>query len=89
MALGAARTAVVWIVMRDVLVLLGIGLAVGIPAAAALSQLVTAQLYGINARDPWIAGGSVAVLVAVGTVAGMVPAMRASRIDPILALRYE
>jgi predicted permease len=89
MALGAARTNVVWLVMREVLTLLGIGLAVGIPAAVALGSLVANQLYGIQARDPWIAGLSVALLAAVGAVAGMIPATRASRIDPILALRYE
>jgi ABC-type antimicrobial peptide transport system permease subunit len=89
MALGAARTNVLWLVMREVLVLLAIGLAVGIPAAIALGSLVSTQLYGIQARDPWIAAGSVVVLAAVGAVAGMIPATRASRIDPILALRYE
>lgn len=89
MALGAARTNVVWLVMRDVIALLAIGLAVGIPAAVALGQLVSAQLYGIQARDPWIAAVSVVVLAAVGVLAGMIPATRASRIDPILAIRYE
>ena len=89
MALGAARTSVVWLVMREVLTLLAVGLAVGIPAAIALGSLVSTQLYGIQARDPWIAGASVGLLAAVGAVAGMIPATRASRIDPILALRYE
>jgi predicted permease len=89
MALGAARTNVLWLVMREVLTLLAIGLAVGIPAAVALGSLVANQLYGIHARDPWIAAASVVVLAAVGAVAGMIPATRASRIDPILALRYE
>jgi predicted permease len=89
MALGAARTNVVWIVMREVLMLLGVGLAVGIPAAVALGSLVSTQLYGIQARDPWIAAASVVLLATVGAVAGMIPATRASRIDPILALRYE
>jgi putative ABC transport system permease protein len=50
---------------------------------------VAAQLYGIKAHDPWIAGGSVVLLAVVGAVAGMIPAARAGRIDPILALRYE
>jgi predicted permease len=89
MALGAARPMVVWLVMREVLTLIAIGLAVGVPAAALLGRLVTSQLYGVHARDPWIAAGSVALLAAVGALAGMIPAARASRIDPILALRYE
>jgi predicted permease len=89
MALGAQRGMVVWLVMRDVLTLVGIGLAVGVPAAAALGRLVAAQLYGIQAHDPWIAGASVMLLAIVGAVAGFIPAARAGRIDPILALRYE
>jgi predicted permease len=89
MALGAARTAVVWMVMREVLALVTIGLALGLPAAVALGSLVSAQLYGIQARDPWIAAGTVALLAAAGAAGGMIPAARASRIDPILALRYE
>jgi putative ABC transport system permease protein len=89
MALGARPGLVLWLVMREVMVLLAIGLAVGIPAAMALGQLVAAQLYGIQPRDPWIAGGTVLLLAAVSAAAGLIPAHRASRIDPILALRYE
>lgn len=89
MALGAQPRSVIWLVMREVLVLLAIGLAVGIPAALALGRLVAAQLYGIKANDPWIAVASMAVLIAVAAMAGLIPAHRASRIDPILALRYE
>jgi ABC-type antimicrobial peptide transport system permease subunit len=89
MALGAQRGSVVWLVMREVLVLLGFGLAVGIPAAAALGRLVAAQLYGIRASDPWIAGASVVMLATVAAAAGVITAARAGRIDPILALRYE
>jgi len=76
-------------VMREVLVLLSIGLAVGIPAAFSLGQFVSSQLYGIQARDPWIAGGTMLLLTVVSAAAGLIPAHRASRIDPILALRYE
>ncbi|HEV2686911.1 MAG TPA: ADOP family duplicated permease, partial [Bryobacteraceae bacterium] len=89
MALGAQPAAVVWLVMKDVLLLLVLGLAVGIPAAIGLGRLVAAQLYGIKANDPWIAGASVVALVVVASLAGLIPAQRASRIDPILALRYE
>jgi predicted permease len=89
MALGALPGSVIWLVMREVLVLVGIGLAVGIPAALGLGRLVAAQLYGIQSSDPWIAAGSVAALITVAGAAGLLPAHRASRIDPILALRYE
>jgi predicted permease len=89
MALGARRGEVLWLVMKEVLLLLGLGLAVGVPAALALGKYVTNQLYGVKATDPWMAAGTVAVLATVAALAGLIPARRASRIDPILALRYE
>jgi predicted permease len=89
LALGAERGSVLWIVMREVLVLLSIGLAVGVPAAIGLGRYVSAQLYGIEPNDPWIAGSTVALLALVSAAAGLIPAHKASRIDPILALRYE
>jgi len=89
LALGAEPGGVVWLVMKEVLLLLAIGLAVGIPTAMALGRFVAAQLYGIEARDPWIAAATVILLALVSAAAGLIPAHRASRIDPILALRYE
>ena len=89
LALGAEPSGVIWMVMREVLLLLSIGLAIGIPAAMALGRFVSAQLYGIEARDPWIAGATMILLALVSAAAGLIPATRASRIDPILALRYE
>ena len=89
MALGASRNHVIWLVMKEVLLLLAIGLAIGIPTAISLGKYVSSQLYGINAGDPWIAVSTVAVLAMVSGAAGFIPARRASRIDPILALRYE
>jgi len=89
LALGAQPGMVIWMVMREVLLLLAIGLAVGIPAAMALGRLVSSQLYGIQANDPWMAGLTMALLSVVSAAAGLIPAHRASRIDPILALRYE
>jgi ABC-type antimicrobial peptide transport system permease subunit len=89
LALGADPGKVVWLVMKEVVILLLIGLAIGVPAALGLGQYVSSQLYGIEPNDPWIAGTTVALLALVSAAAGMIPARRASRIDPILALRYE
>jgi predicted permease len=89
LALGAEPAGVLWIVMREVLILLTIGLAIGVPAAIGLGRYVSSQLYGIQPNDPWMAIGTVLLLSAVSAAAGLIPATRASRIDPILALRYE
>jgi predicted permease len=89
LALGAEPGLLIWMVMREVLVLLTIGLALGIPAAIGLGRFVSNQLYGIQPNDPWIAISTVALLTLVSAAAGLIPARRASQIDPILALRYE
>jgi predicted permease len=89
LALGAQPGSVIWLVMREVLLLLAIGLAVGVPAAIGLGRFVSTQLYGIQPHDPTIAVATVLLLTVVSAAAGLIPAHRASRIDPILALRYE
>jgi predicted permease len=89
LALGAQPGFVIWLVMREVLMLLAIGLAVGIPAAMALGQYVSTQLYGIQGSDPTVAVWTMVFLALVSAAAGVIPAHRASRIDPILALRAE
>jgi predicted permease len=89
LALGAQPGRVIWMVMREVLLLLALGLAVGVPAALLLGRYVASQLYGLQAQDPLIAGSTVALLALVSAAAGLIPAQRASRIDPILALRTE
>jgi ABC-type antimicrobial peptide transport system permease subunit len=89
LALGAQPAFVIWMVMREVLLLLVIGLAIGIPSAMALGSYVATQLYGIQPRDPAIAAWAVVLLTVVSALAGLIPAQRASRIDPILALRTE
>jgi predicted permease len=89
LALGAEPSSLMMLVMREVLLLLAIGLVVGIPSAMALGRYVSSQLYGINGSDPAIAGWTVVLLTVVSAAAGFIPAKRASRVDPILALRTE
>jgi len=89
LALGAEPGSVVMLVMREVLLLLAIGLAVGIPAAIALGRYVSTQLYGIKPADPWIAIWTVVLLTTVSAAAGLIPARRAGKINPILALRTD
>ena len=89
MALGAAQRDVVWMVMRDVLILVGVGIAVGVPAALALTSIVRSQLYGLSGHDPTTLVLATVGLAIVAFAAGYIPAMRASRLDPMRALRYE
>jgi putative ABC transport system permease protein len=88
-ALGARPVLVLWLVMREVLTLLLIGLAVGVPTALLLGRLLGTQLYGIKPGDPLVAGSMIVLLAVVCAAAGLIPARRASRINPILALRHE
>ena len=88
-ALGARRGTVVWMVMRDVLVLAAIALAISLPAAMGASKFVESFLYGIKGNDPVTIGAAVAVLVAAAISASYLPARNASRIEPMNALRHE
>jgi ABC-type antimicrobial peptide transport system permease subunit len=88
-ALGASAGSVQWMVIREVLLLLGIGLLVGVPAALGLGGYLSSQLYGLQPRDPVVAVTMVALLATASILAGFIPALRASRIDPIGALRHE
>jgi predicted permease len=89
MALGAAQTNVVWMVMREVLILVVIGVAAGVPAAMALSKAVQSQLFGLSGRDPATMALAAIGLGLIASLAGYIPALRASRVDPLNALRYE
>jgi predicted permease len=89
MTLGAQRRRIVWMVLRDVLVLTAVGVAIGVPLALAASRYVRSWLYGIEPHDPPAIGIAVVALLVCGVTAGLMPARRASRIDPMVAVRHE
>ena len=89
MALGANGRSVAWLVVRDSVWMIGAGLAVGIPAALALSGFVRGMLYGITPQDPWSILGAVALMATAGVMAAWIPARKASRVDPMTALRSD
>ncbi len=88
-ALGAARGRVVTMVLRDAMILIAIGLALGIPAELAVSRLLASQLYGVKSYDPVVLGGAAVLLAACALIAGLAPARRAAGIEPMQALRTE
>jgi putative ABC transport system permease protein len=88
-ALGASRGAILWMVLRETLLLTFAGLAIGIPCALAASRLVGHLLFGVSANDLATLTIVALVLAAVAAFAGYIPARRATRVDPLLALRYE
>jgi predicted permease len=88
-ALGASRSNVIAMVMREVLLLIGCGLVAGVVLAQALASLIRSQLYGLNAHDPSTLLGAAIVLLSAAGLAGFIPALRASGVDPTSALRQE
>jgi ABC-type antimicrobial peptide transport system permease subunit len=89
MALGANRGNVVGLVLRGVLVQLGLGLAIGIPAALIGGRLMATQLYGVKGYDPAILALAVIALGVCALFAGFIPAHRGASIDPMRALRTD
>jgi len=89
MALGANGGSVAWLVVGESVWMVAAGLAIGIPAALALSKFVRSMLYGITPNDPWSFTAAIFLMATVGAAAAWIPARRASRIDPMAALRNE
>jgi len=89
MALGAQRGPVLWLVLREVLILAGVGLAISLPIALGTSRFVKSLLFEIKPNDPLALALAITALIAAALIAGGIPAKRASRIDPMSALRHE
>ena len=89
MALGAARAKLIWMVLREVLLMAACGLAIGLPVVFATNKFIQAFLFEVTPNDPWAITGAAFVLVLVAVMAGYGPALRASKIDPWNALRNE
>jgi ABC-type antimicrobial peptide transport system permease subunit len=88
-ALGATPGTILWSVLRMAVLYLAGGLAIGVPAAWMMGTLVGGFLFEVRPRDPWIFATVTAVLVATGMIAALLPARRAARVDPLIALRLE
>jgi ABC-type antimicrobial peptide transport system permease subunit len=89
MALGADRSNMRWMVMRDIVVLVAVSIAIGIPVTLASVRLVTSMLFGLQGTDPLNILEATSLLLSVAGLAGYLPARRASRVDPMIALRDE
>ncbi len=89
MALGAQRGVVVWMVLREVFVLAAVGLMISVPVAFATSKLIKSFLFGMKPNDPLALTAAMMTLLGAALLAGYLPARKASRIDPMIALRHE
>jgi putative ABC transport system permease protein len=89
MALGAARNDVLRMVLRQGLTLVAIGAIIGAAGALAATRVIASELYGVTPTDPWTFSASIILMLLVGCAACWIPARRAMRVDPVIALRYE
>ena len=89
MALGAQAGNVLWLVLRETLWLVLIGIAIGLPAALVATKLTKAMLFGLTTNDPPTVAMATLLLVGIALLAGYLPARRAARVDPLIALRHE
>jgi predicted permease len=89
MALGAQAGNVRWLVLRETLLLVSIGIAIGLPVALAVTRLTKGMLFGLTANDPLTIALTTLVMIAIAAMAGYLPARRAAQVDPMVALRQE
>jgi predicted permease len=89
MALGAQAANVLWMVLRETLLLVFIGVAIGLPVALAATRLIEGLLFGLGASDPLTIALAVLTLLAIAALAGYLPARRAAGVDPMTVLRHE
>jgi len=89
MALGAQQGEIVWMVLRKGFALITTGICIGLFASYGLTRFLTSQIWGVSATDPWTFGAVILLVVFVGLAACLLPARRAARVDPLVALRYE
>ena len=88
-ALGARRRTVLWMILRESLLLLAMGISVGIPLALGATRLIRQQLYGLGALDPITCMTAIAVVILMTLFAAWLPAQRATKVDPMIALRCD
>jgi ABC-type antimicrobial peptide transport system permease subunit len=89
MALGARREDVLWLVLRSAVVMIAIGVLIGIPAALAAGRLIQSMLFQLTSFDPLSMLAVIVLLTVVALLAGWIPARRATKVNPVIALRYE
>jgi len=89
MALGAQRGTVIRMVLRETAVLIAIGLAAGVPASLVCGRLVQSKLFGLKPADPATLAVALGIMIVVAVASGYLPARRAAKVDPLIALRYE
>lgn len=89
MALGAGRSNMLWMVLREILILVSIGVVIGVPVTLAGDRLVSNMLFGLKPTDPVTLVSATVILLIVAAIASYLPARRASLVDPMVALRYE
>ena len=89
MALGAGRGNVRWMILRQSVLLVGVGLVLGVPGALAGGRFVESMLFGLTPTNPFAVAAAAGIMLAISLLASLVPAQRAARVDPLVALRSE